>query len=116
MLRHMALGAVILTAGLLASTQVSLALVVGDSMRPALLPGDICVVHLGAQPKVGDVVMYQTKSGNRPVLHRVVDAAGNTYRTRGDANPRPDRNPVTRDAVRGVAVRVLKTSRLILLD
>ena len=48
--------------------------VVGDSMLPTLAPG--ARVHVRAQPpRIGDVVLFVTASGEHGVLHRVVFCA-----------------------------------------
>ena len=43
--------------------------------------------------RVGDVITYRPPPGAGPsglVTHRIVEARGGTFRTRGDANPTPD--------------------------
>lgn len=60
--------------------------VAGWSMGPALSPGDVVLVRLGAKPIVGDIVLVQA-AGHGPVLHRVIELAdGGAVRTKGDAN------------------------------
>lgn len=77
--------------------------IIGASMRPALLPGDVAIVRRGARPRVGDVVLIQRK-GHSPVMHRVRGQGPTGYVTRGDANPVDDRDPVRPGDIRGVVV------------
>ena len=78
--------------------------VVSGSMEPAFYRGDIVAVEkanlLGIQefdPKdvqIGDIVVYDAKWFNQPVIHRIIDAKeinGSTmYEIKGDNNNRSD--------------------------
>lgn len=81
--------------------------VAGGSMRPALHHGDLVVIRVGAQPRVGDVVLI-AQPGKGLVLHRVTAMVGSTaVRTKGDANPTPDVEPVALRYVRGTVATVV---------
>lgn len=93
--------------------------VVSGSMEPAFYRGDIVAVQkadlLGIQefnPKdvqVGDIVVYNAKWFNQPVIHRIIDSKeinGTTvYEIKGDNNNRSDPYYVTADQIQA---RVLK--------
>lgn len=77
------------------------------SMRPEYEIGSIVLVddtaYDSADPKVGDVAVYQT--GNRQVLHRIVDIDENgDYIFEGDNNQSADFAPVERQQIVGKAV------------
>ncbi len=81
--------------------------VVGDSMEPALLAGDMVITRTvpAESIKVGDIIRFQRN--NAYVLHRVIDiqkdAAGIVFITRGDGNNTDD-PPVTEDMLEGKAI------------
>lgn len=79
----------------------------GLSMAPALVPGDIALVALGRRPIPGDIVLVRSP-GHEQVLHRVVAVAdGGSVRTKGDANPVPDFEPVPAGQVAGRCIGIL---------
>lgn len=56
---------------------------VGSSMQPTLLEGDVLTLEpLAHLPQEGDVVLF--RYGGRHVMHRVVAARGDHYTMRGD--------------------------------
>ncbi|WP_407375968.1 signal peptidase I [Methanobrevibacter sp.] len=87
--------------------------VVSGSMEPAFYRGDIVLVEkadfLGLHEfdpkdvKVGDVVVYDAKWFNQPVIHRIiniVDVNGTTmYVIKGDNNNAPDPYYVNADQI-----------------
>jgi len=82
--------------------------VLTSSMEPGLPPGTLVVVRPvdPAAIRVGDVVTYQIRPGVPGVIsHRVVGvsvgAAGRTFTLKGDANARPDPDPVVEGQVMG---------------
>ncbi len=81
--------------------------VVGDSMEPALLAGDMVITRTvpAESIKVGDIIRFQRN--NAYVLHRVIDiqkdAAGIVFITRGDGNNTDD-PPVAEDMLEGKAI------------
>lgn len=87
--------------------------VTGQSMRPVLTAGDLVIVHRRDPVDLHDIVLYQEK-GHGPVLHRVIDRGpGGSLRTKGDANPIPDREPIPRSAVIGPVRAIIPVGRVI---
>ena len=89
------------------------AIVSGGSMEPALHGGDIVVYRRSAEGVgVGDLVVFSRPEWSGGVVHRVVAiSADGSLVTRGDANPTRDRDPVTRDRVKGIAVAVVPSGK-----
>lgn len=109
-LRRAALPAAVLAAVVFALTH-RVMLVGGGSMAPALEAGDVAVVQRGAAAGTGDVVLFRRR-GYGFVLHRVVGVTvGGALLTRGDSNPSADRDPVSREAVEGRVVWVVRSTR-----
>jgi signal peptidase I len=93
------------------------AFVSGGSMEPVLHAGDIVIYRLGARGvMVGDLVVFAHPEWSGGVVHRVtsIDSDGSLV-TRGDANPTDDSDAVTRDRVRGVAVAVVPSGKVVAL-
>jgi len=86
-------------------TQVPLAVVSSWSMEPTLHVGDIVVVVGSESYSVGDIVVYESPSGL--IVHRIVLIAGNTYVTKGDANPYPDSLHPSFSSIKGKVVLVI---------
>jgi signal peptidase len=84
--------------------------VLTDSMRPALWPDDLIVVKAvpAAEIQVGDIVTYKLFR-IRTLLntHRVVEVRKDSFVTKGDALPEPDR-PVPKANVVGKVVWQLR--------
>lgn len=92
---------------------VGVSIVSGDSMRPALAPGDMLVYRRQAWPvRTGDVVVVERTGWPGGIAHRVVgiDPAGSLL-TRGDANPVEDAAPVPRGMVAGRVVIIVPAGR-----
>ena len=93
--------------------------VVSGSMEPVFYRGDIVAVEktnlLGIQefnPKdvqVGDIVVYNAKWFNQPVIHRIIDIkeiTGKTvYEIKGDNNNRSDPYYVTADQIQAKVIK-----------
>ena len=67
----------------------------GDSMEPAIQPGDLLIMRSAPSYGVGDVVAYRVPEGELGegaiVIHRIVDGDGTRgYALQGDGNPAPD--------------------------
>ena len=98
----------------IASYVIILNVVVSGSMEPAFYRGDIVLVEkadfLGINEfnpddvEVGDVVVYDAKWFDQPVIHRVIRIAeinGTTmYVIKGDNNNSPDPYYVTSDQIK----------------
>lgn len=87
----------------------------GASMSPALVKGDLAIVHRGqTDAKAGDIVLVDKPGWPAGVLHRVVSVAfDGGLQLRGDANPVPDFDPVAPSSVRGVVSVVVPSGRLL---
>lgn len=108
--------AVILIIVLIAAQHLNV--VVSGSMEPAFYRGDIVMVEktnfLGIQEfnvndiQKGDVVVYDAKWFNQPVIHRVIDIVnvnGTTmYLIKGDNNKSPDPYYVTKEQIQSKVV------------
>jgi len=55
---------------------------VGTSMQPTLLAGDVIVLEKAHKVDVGDVVLFRCEG--RHLLHRIIAVDGNRYTLRGD--------------------------------
>ena len=83
--------------------------IISGSMQPELKVGDIVVVEDVSQSLVdnlqpGDIIEF-TEGKGVPIVHRIIeiDEEGN-FITKGDANSKPDTDPVTPQEVRGKVV------------
>ena len=108
--------AVILIIVLIAAQHLNV--VVSGSMEPAFYRGDIVMIQkadfFGLHEfnvddiNVGDVVVYDAKWFNQPVIHRVInitDVNGTTmYVIKGDNNNAPDPYYVTKDQIESKVV------------
>jgi signal peptidase I len=79
---------------------------VGSSMNPTLHESDMLeIARYGQQsPRLGDVILFVSQKGERPVVHRVVGVTKLGIRTRGDNNSYDDPWLVKRDDVIGRVV------------
>ena len=87
--------------------RVGLAVVVGDSMRPGLRPGDRLVVVHGRRPRVGDVVVARFPDGTDVVKRAVERRSGGWWLLSDDPSVGVDsrhRGPVPDDRIRAVVV------------
>ena len=115
-LKEIASYAVILIIVLIAAQHLNV--VVSGSMEPAFYRGDIVMVQkasfLGIQEfnvndiQKGDVVVYDAKWYNQPVIHRVIDVVnvnGTTmYLIKGDNNKAPDPYYVNKNQIQSKVV------------
>jgi signal peptidase len=76
---------------------VSMSMVGGRSMEPALFIGDL-VFSVKGNYTVGDIVIVEGLSKMGCIIHRVVNFTSDSVITKGDANPGPD-PPVSRERV-----------------
>ncbi len=77
---------------------VGAAVVLSDSMAPALRTNDLVLVRAADSFEVGDVVVFQ--EGRILVIHRVIELGEGELTTQGDANDEPDA-PVPLPDVKG---------------
>lgn len=80
---------------------VSIVVVTGSSMEPALHSGDAVVAWSEPGYERGDVVAYRSDQLDAVVLHRIVDREGSRYVMKGDNNDWLDPDEPTADSVIG---------------
>lgn len=78
----------------------------GDSMAPIIESGTLVVVQPEEQYFPGDIVAFVNEDGLN-VVHRLVEQTDEGFVTKGDNNPRRDKNIVTFDDVVGRALFVV---------
>ena len=86
------------------NSPISIAIVSGRSMEPALNIGDLTIL-IKTEFEVGDIVLWCRGTFNC-VLHRLVAVDNETVITKGDANPIND-PPLQRDMILYKAVFVI---------
>jgi signal peptidase I len=81
--------------------------IVGSSMEPRLHRGDLVLARRASDYRVGEVVLYRSRSLGRYVLHRIVGREGDRYVFKGDNNGflDPDR-PTKADLVGRIWLRI----------
>lgn len=85
--------------------------IVSGSMSPAIDKGDVVIIKrvTPEEVAVGDVIQFRVES--MPIAHRVVAIeereGGFVFRTKGDANPSVDTDPVLPEQVVGKVVMVV---------
>ena len=108
--------AVILIIVLIAAQHLNV--VVSGSMEPAFYRGDIVLIEKAdffgihefdvKDIQKGDVVVYDAKWFDQPVIHRVIDIVGvngtTMYLIKGDNNNSPDPYYVTQDQIKSKVV------------
>ncbi len=49
--------------------------------------GDIMILHGEKEYYPGDVIVFNVKERNTPIIHRIIEKKGDIYSTKGDHNP-----------------------------
>lgn len=87
--------------------------VVGNSMLPALRPGDVVIGQRGKQPQIDDIVI--AKVFDKEVIKRIVKIDATGYELRGDNSKAStdSRNfgKLERNHIKGVVVKIIKSRR-----
>ncbi len=78
--------------------------IISGSMSPTIEKGDMILVKLDTNYKVGDIVSY--KENDSIITHRIVEKKGNSYITKGDANNTVD-NPINESQIIGKTVKTI---------
>jgi len=85
-------------------------LILSGSMEPAIMIGDIILVHPQPQYLKNDTITF-TAEDQRVVTHRIIEASehnGKTvFTTKGDANRSEDNNTITPDQIIGKVALVI---------
>jgi hypothetical protein len=86
----------------------------GGSMAGTFRPGDCLVVKPATWEQIhaGDVVVFRSVGEEKnEIVHRVLSVRSGGMLTRGDANPKPDPDLVSRDALVGVVTSYERAGR-----
>lgn len=75
-----------------------MSVVLTGSMEPELSADDLVVVHRSDVYSVGDIVVFQHE--NELIIHRIIEADGETFITQGDANNTED-PPINEKDIKG---------------
>jgi len=85
-------------------------LVQSGSMEPAIMTGDIIVIHSQNSYMKNDVITFHG-SDNRVVTHRIIEISQNNnnqhFLTKGDANRSEDEDTITQSQIIGKVVLVI---------
>jgi len=72
----------------------------GNSMEPTYQRGDLVITRTETSYQVGDIVTYNNKDLNRPVIHRIIGEEKGRFILQGDNNPWLDHDrPSTQDII-----------------
>lgn len=83
---------------------VFFAIITSGSMSPTLEAKDLVLMqNLKIQPQRGDIIMFETKEANMPVIHRIYSVSGG-IRTKGDAAQLVDEWTLKKDQIKGEAI------------
>ena len=86
----------------------------GTSMAPEFTSGDLAMTYRAGSYRVGDVVAYHSDTLNSTVLHRIVEAHGTWFVTRGDNNAWIDPDRPGRSAIKGrLLIRIPRLGQLV---
>ncbi len=74
-------------------------------MSPTLEVKDLVLMQdLKIETYIGDIIMFETKEANMPVIHRVYSVSENGIRTKGDAAQLVDEWNLDIDQIKGKAI------------
>jgi len=81
------------------------AIITSGSMSPTLEVKDLVLMQdLKIYPDKGDIIMFETKEANMPVIHRVYSVSENGIRTKGDAAQLVDDWTLDKSKINGKAI------------
>lgn len=81
------------------------AIITSGSMSPTLEVKDLVLMQdLKIDIGKGDIVMFETKEANMPVIHRVYSVQGKAIRTKGDASQLVDDWVIDKNQIKGKAI------------
>jgi signal peptidase I len=79
----------------------------GNSMEPRFHTGDLAVLRITDDYRVGDIAGYHSTKFDTTVMHRIVEAEGGRYTLQGDNNSWLDPEQPTKDKLVGkLALRI----------
>ena len=78
----------------------------GDSMRPAIEPGDLLIIHKEKTYEEGDIITF-VNDRNQIVTHRIIEITPEKeYRTQGDNNKFEDTEHINDQHVYGKVIHI----------
>jgi signal peptidase I len=81
------------------------AIITSGSMSPTLEVKDLVLMQdLKIDTGKGDIIMFETKEANMPVIHRVYSVKENVIRTKGDASQLVDEWVLDKNQIKGKAI------------
>ena len=84
--------------------------IVSGSMSPTIEKGDMIIVKIDTNYKVGDIVSF--KDNDSIITHRIIEKNDNYYVTQGDANNVAD-NPIKEEQIIGKTVKTFSQAFII---
>ena len=78
--------------------------IVSGSMSPTIEKGDMIIVKLDTDYKVGDIISF--KDEDSIITHRIIEINDDKIVTKGDSNNTTD-NPITKDKIVGKTVKIV---------
>lgn len=82
-------------------------LVTTGSMSGEIEAGDIIIIKKTDDYKIGDIVTFMHEDETIPTTHRIIFDYGDSFLTKGDANPSSDTRTVHIDEIYGEVVMVI---------
>jgi signal peptidase I len=93
------------TAYIILNQLVFFAIITSGSMSPTLETKDLVLMqNFNTDPQQGDIIMFDTKEANMPVIHRIYSISDNNIRTKGDAVELVDNWIMKKDQIQGEAI------------
>ncbi len=84
---------------------IFLAVVTSGSMAPTLEVNDLVLVQsLRIDPEEGEIIMFDVKDANMPVIHRINSITGGRIKTKGDAAEFADDWTIKKEEIKGEVV------------
>ena len=81
------------------------AIITSGSMSPTLEVKDLVLMqNLDVDLQKGDIIMFETKEANMPVIHRVYSVSDGVIRTKGDAVDLVDKWVLEKDQIKGKGI------------
>ena len=93
------------TAYIILNQLIFFAIITSGSMSPTLEVKDLVLMqNLQINPQKGDIIMFDTKEANMPVIHRIHSVSDDEIRTRGDAVELVDNWVLKKDQIKGKGI------------
>ncbi|MDO9516650.1 MAG: signal peptidase I [Methanosarcinaceae archaeon] len=90
------------TAYIILNQLIFFAIITSGSMSPTLEVKDLVLMqNLKVDLQKGDIIMFETKEANMPVIHRVYSVSDDEIRTKGDAADLVDNWVLEKDQIKG---------------